>query len=106
MSLNVLGQQIIILNSSKATFDLFDKRSATYSGRPVATMAGEIIGWNKALGLTQHGPQFREFRKFMNKFFGTRASVQRFAPLQEKETTKFLARVIANPDSLVQQIRK
>jgi len=101
-----LGQQIIILNSSKAASDLLDKRSAIYSGRPVAMMGGELIGWNKALGLTQYGPRFREFRKYMNKLFGTRASVERFAPLQEKETAKFLARVMADPGSLVQQIRK
>ena len=104
--LNVLGQQMIILNSSKAAFDLLDKRSATYSDRPVVPMCGEMIGWNKSLALTQYGPRFREFRKYMNKLFGTRAIVEKFAPLQEKETAKFVARVMADPGSLVQQIRK
>ena len=104
--LNVLGQEMIILNSSKAAIDLLDKRSATYSDRPVLMMGGEIVGWNQSLALTQYGPRFREFRKYMNRFIGTRASVERLAPLQEKEMAKFVARVMAEPGSLLHQIRK
>ena len=104
--INVLGQDTIILNSTKAAVDLLDKRSAVYSGRPIIIMGGEIVGWNKSLALTQYGPRFREFRKFMGRLMGTRASVEKFAPLQEKETAKFVARVAADPGSLVHQIRK
>ena len=104
--LNVMGQEMIILNSSKVAVELLDKKSSTYSNRPVVMMCGEIIGWNKSLALTQYGPRFREFRKYMSKLMGTRASVEKFAPLQEKETTKLMARVLADPGSLVQQIRK
>ena len=104
--LNVVGQEMIILNSSKAAVDLLDKKSPTYSNRPVLTMCGDIIGWNKAMGLIQYGPRFREFRKYLNKSIGTRAGVEKFAPLQEKETAKFVARVMTDPDSLVEQIQK
>jgi len=104
--INVLGQDTIILNSSKAASDLLDKRSATYSNRPLLTMGGEIVGWNRSMGLSQYGPRFREYRKFANKFVGTRASMENLAPLQERETGKFLARVIADPGSLPQQTRK
>jgi len=58
------------------------------------------------LALTQYGPRFREFRKFMSKLMGSRASTEKFAPLLEKETAKFVARVMTDPGSLVQQIRK
>jgi len=101
-----LGQDTIILNSSNAAFDLLDKRSAIYSNRPVLMMGGEIVGWNRSLALTQYGPRFREYRKFMSKFVGTRASMENFAGLQERETAKFLARAMTDPGSLVQQIRK
>lgn len=106
MAINVLGQDTIILNSSKAAVDLLEKRSATYSDRPVLMMCGEIVGWNQSLALTQYGHRFREFRKFMGRLIGTKASIQRFAPFQEKETAKFVARVMADPASLVYQIRK
>ena len=101
-----MGQKMIILNSSKAAVDLLDKRSAIYSDRPVAIMAGEIVGWNRFLGLTRYGPRFRDFRKHMSRLIGTRASMERFTPLQEKETAKFVARVMADPGSLAHQIRK
>jgi len=104
--INVLGQNTIILNSSKAALDLLDRRSATYSNRPILMMGGEMVGWNRVLALTQYGPRFREYRKFMNRFVGTRASMENLAPLQEREMGKFLARVMADPSSLVQQTRK
>lgn len=97
---------MIILNSAKAAVDLLDKRSAKYSDRPVVMMCGEIVGWNQSLALTQYGPRFRETRKYMSKLIGTRASAEKFEPLQERETSKFLARVMADPSSLVKQIRK
>ena len=104
--INVLGQDTIILNSSKAAIDILDKRSAAYSDRPVFMMGGEIVGWNRGLALTQYGPRFREFRKYMGRLMGTRASMEKFVPLQKKETAKFLARIMADPDSLAHQIRK
>ena len=42
----------------------------------------------------------------MSRLIGTRTSMEKFAPLQEKETAKFLARIMADPGSLVHQIRK
>jgi cytochrome P450 len=101
-----MGWEMVVLNSSKAAIDLLDKRSSTYSERAVLTLAGEIIGWNRGLGLMQYGPQFREFRKYMSKSIGTRASVEKFVPLLERETAKFVAEVMADPGSLVQHIRK
>lgn len=104
--INVLGQDMIILNSSKAAVELLDKRSAIYSDRPVLMMGGEIVGWKRTLALTQYGPRFREFRKFVGRWIGSRASMEKFMPLQEKETAKFVARVMSDPGSLVHQIRK
>ena len=101
-----MGQEMIILNSAKAAAELLDKRSAKYSDRPVFMMCGEIVGWNQSLALTQYGPRFREIRKYMGRLIGTRASAEKFAPLQEKETAKLLARVMGDPSSLVKQIRK
>ena len=104
--LNVLGRKMIILNSSKAAVDLLDKRSSIYSERRGRVLAGEIIGWQKSLGFMPYGSRFREFRKYMNRSIGTRASVEKYAPLLERETAKLVARVTADPGSLAQYIRK
>ena len=104
--LNAVGRPLIILNSHKAAVDLLERKSSIYSNRPVLMLCGEIIGWNNTLPLMQHGPRSREFRKYMGKLIGTRASMERFAPLLEKETAKFVSRVMADPGSLVKQIKK
>ena len=69
-------------------------------------MFGEIVGGKNNLVLLQYGPRFRESRKFVGKLIGTRASVEKFVPLQEREIAKLLARVMVDPGSLVHQIRK
>ena len=104
--INVLGKETILLNSSKAAVDLLDKRSANYSDRPILMMCGEIIGWNRSLGLVQYGSRFREIRKYLSRLIGTRTSMEKFTSLQEKEMAKCVARIMADPGSLVHQIRK
>ena len=104
--ISVLGQDMIILNSSKAAIDLLDKRSSIYSSRPILMMGGETVGWTRAMGLIQYGPRFREYRKLMGRLIGSRAAIERFAPLQEREMAKFVKRVMTDPGSLVHQIRK
>lgn len=62
MSVKVLGQPIVIIQSSKIAIDLLDKRSVTYSDRPVLTMGSELVGWKNTLALTPYGARFREYR--------------------------------------------
>jgi hypothetical protein len=69
-------------------------------------MGGEIVGWKNTLALTPYGTRFREYRKFIARIIGTRGSVKRFHPLEEKETQKFLARVLADPHNLSAHARK
>ena len=42
MHLEVLGQHIIVLDSMKAAMDLFERRSAIYSSRPVSVMLSKL----------------------------------------------------------------
>ncbi|KAF9647048.1 cytochrome P450 [Thelephora ganbajun] len=106
MSIKILDQPIIIVSSVKVVEDLLEKRSLKYSNRPVLTFIGEIVGWSNAIALLQYGHRFREFRKYMNRLIGTKAAMEKFDSLMEHETAKFLARVMADPNSFSQQIRK
>jgi hypothetical protein len=40
--LNILGQDIVFINSAQAAFDLLDKRGAIYSEKPRLVMVGEL----------------------------------------------------------------
>lgn len=42
MYLSSMGSSIIVLSSLEVISDLFDKKSAMYSDRPLAPMAGEL----------------------------------------------------------------
>ncbi|KAJ6510178.1 cytochrome P450 [Mycena vitilis] len=102
----VLGQPIIILGSSKVAVDLLDKRSAHYSDRPVCTMGGELVGWKWTLVLLPYGDRFRRFRRLFHNAIGSRAAINRFLPIEEVETRRFLRRVLAKPGDLSKHIRK
>lgn len=42
MYVKVLGQNIIFINSAKAAYDLFEKKSAIYSDRPRLPLLREL----------------------------------------------------------------
>jgi cytochrome P450 len=106
ISISIFGQPVILISSAKVVEDLLEKRSLIYSNRPALIFAGEIVGWSNAIGLLQYGHKFREFRKHMSRLIGTKAAMERFNPLMEHETEKFLVRVLADPSSFSDQIRR
>jgi hypothetical protein len=81
---NLLGQRMLIINSSKVAGDLLgksmsyldavvvltgqspDKKSSIYSDRPVLMMGTELVGWRDALGMAPYGERFRDLRRLMH----------------------------------------
>ncbi|KAL1690796.1 cytochrome P450 [Schizophyllum commune] len=105
-SVTILGQTLVIVNDPKIATDLLDKRSSTFSDRPVMQMGGELVGWRNTLVLLPYGDRFRRFRRLFHQSIGTRASIKQFHPAEEIETRRFLRRVLAQPDALAAHIRK
>ncbi|KAI0705985.1 cytochrome P450 [Cerioporus squamosus] len=98
MSVVLLGQPMIIINSYKHAYELLEKRSGIYSDRPHLIMAGDIVGWDQILVLLRYGNQFREYRP---------KSVDAFTPVIEEQTSQLLVRLLREPTSdLPSQIRK
>ncbi|KAL4252232.1 cytochrome P450 family protein [Abortiporus biennis] len=107
MSVSLLGQHMIVLNSASDAFNLLDQKGTKYSDRPVMMMGGELVGWSKTLALTRVGERFKEYRKNMHKLMGTRPQVvQEYSDLLELETHKFLQRTLKDPKKLSDHIRK
>lgn len=109
-SVTVLGQRIVILNSLDAAVELLEKRSAIYSSRPYMRMAGEILLWAQTLVLSTYpGELFRDIRRFLHRYIGSRGQLERVAPfyeLIETSTQDFLQRTLADPVRFVEHIRK
>jgi hypothetical protein len=103
---SVFGRSIIIINSVKTATEMLDEKSSIYSDRPVLQMGGELMGWNKSLGLTSYGNRFREYRKLAHQLMGTESAVKRFSPMQEEQARRFCKRLLKEPDNLSTNIRK
>ncbi|KIP11879.1 hypothetical protein PHLGIDRAFT_124541 [Phlebiopsis gigantea 11061_1 CR5-6] len=104
--LDLLGQPVVVLNSARHAVALLDKRSNIYSDRPTLTMSGELVGWNRALALMSYGDRFREYRRFAARLFGGHAQIKNHHGLEEYETTRFLRRLLKDPDDVQAHIRK
>jgi cytochrome P450 len=105
-SVTVLGQHLIIINSAKIAFDMLDKKSSIYSDRPTLQMGGELVGWKNTLVLLPYGDRFRNSRKLFHRLIGSHSAMQRFLPIEEVETHRFLRRVLTKPDDLAAHIRR
>ncbi|KAJ7723810.1 cytochrome P450 [Mycena metata] len=103
-SLTVLGQTMIIVNSVEIAEDVLDKRGSNFSDRPVIPFGGELVGFNNVLALSQYGDRVRKERRIFHKFFGTQASIQKFAPLLSSEIHKALRNMVSNPGNVLEEI--
>ena len=96
---------MIIINDSRIAFDLFERRSLTYSDRPRMVFAGEMCGWEHALSSQMYSERFKAYRRNVHAILGTRAAVSKFNELQETEARRFALRVLNTPENLTHHIR-
>lgn len=118
MSVNLLGQRFIIVNDPESAIDLLDKTGTTFADRPPLPMA-TLCGYNRSLSAQQYGPRFvaysglqpcrlsasgiyslRQCRKSIGRIIGSRASMSKFHPIVNYQSTMFLRRVLDDPDKL------
>ncbi|QRV84775.1 cytochrome P450 family protein [Ceratobasidium sp. AG-Ba] len=103
--LPVMGDNLVILNSYEATTELFERRSALYSGRPRFVMARELVGWNQVTGLLSYGHDFRRTRRLLHDGLGPK-SIQTWQPRLEREALKFIQRLLSTPEDFIAHIRQ
>ncbi|KAI8625989.1 cytochrome P450 [Xylariaceae sp. FL1651] len=105
-SVTVLGKSLVIINDARLAFELFEKRSAKYSSRPKQVLAGEMVGWEKTLGLSPYNKRFRAMRKNLNRIIGSKTAAANFHGLQHAEMAHFLLHVLQRPEDLATHIRR
>ncbi|KAI0061754.1 cytochrome P450 [Artomyces pyxidatus] len=102
MSLRVLGQMIVVLQSPRTIRDLLDNRGTTYSDRPVLPFC-EKAGWDWLLTLTRAGEQWRIGRRVVDRGLRPAATIQ-FQPMQRAKTHGFLKLLLERPDQFLEHI--
>ncbi|KAH9853884.1 cytochrome P450 [Lenzites betulinus] len=106
ISMTILGQPYIILNSFQHAVDMFEKKSSIYSSRPNLAMGGELVGWNRSLILVPYGATFREYRRLIFQFMGSKKHLERFQPLLEDKARDFIVNLYKDPVNRVKHIQQ
>jgi hypothetical protein len=106
MSLNVAGQLMIVVNSTKIASDLLEKRSSIYCDRPIFWMGGELVGFRNLLVFLRYGERFRRSRKLFHNLVGTPNIVKQYQEPQELESRRLLKRLLDDPSMYLDHVRK
>ncbi|KAF8898846.1 cytochrome P450 [Infundibulicybe gibba] len=101
----VLGNPMIILNSHKATTELFEKRSGNYADRPPMVMANELMGWGWDFAHMRYSDWWRRHRKTFHQYFQPRV-VPAYQPIQIEATNTLLKHLLETPQSFADHVRQ
>ncbi|CAE6461632.1 unnamed protein product [Rhizoctonia solani] len=96
--LDLLGHNIVVLNSPQAASDLLDKRSSLYSDRfcPLIYRDKSLFNWSTGPPFLGYNDIWRHHRRMMNKWLNIR-EVSKFHKMQESQARFLLGRLLAIP---------
>jgi cytochrome P450 len=100
---HALGQHILVINSHSDANELLNKRAIS-NGRAKIHMAGEMMGWERIIGLSDYGTHWRQMRKIAHRYLN-KTVISRFHPTQLKQSRFFLQCLLDNPTSFRQGFR-
>ncbi|KAF8960012.1 cytochrome P450, partial [Flammula alnicola] len=89
--LRVFSRRLVVLNNEESAFELFEKRSATYSERAPRQMA-YLCGFRDALIFQMYNEDTRKARKWLQGELNKRA-VQERRGLCEREAVRFVQKL-------------
>ncbi|KAI0325904.1 cytochrome P450 [Cubamyces sp. BRFM 1775] len=90
ISISMLGQTTVILNSVSSVSDLLEKRSSIYSTRPDASISiSRTLGWIWSVIFMPYGDEWRLHRRLLSRFF-QHSAVQQWHPTQTREARRLL----------------
>jgi len=96
MTLRVWGQNVIVLNSLKATSEILVNRAASTSIRPQRVMCHELVGYAHSTSQTNNMAEHRIFRRLVATALSTRAS-QKYWGVEEREVRKATLHMLTAP---------
>lgn len=113
--LNVLGQSIVVLGSQEAARELLDKRSTTYSDRPVSIMVQLCVktccpafvpakrlyrsGFDRLLAFLNYGPAWKQNRRHFHHCFNAKI-LPEYAPVHSKAARSLLQSLISSSSEI------
>ncbi|KAL5638401.1 hypothetical protein ACGC1H_005175 [Rhizoctonia solani] len=107
ISMTVLGQTIVVLNSINVAIDLLDQRSVVYSDRPYLRVICDpyLLDWGGGIIVLPYGPRWKKQRRIMHEVLKPSVNVRNFA-LFEREARATLKRLVASPENFEKEFRR
>jgi cytochrome P450 len=101
MYINLMGQPVVIISSSKIASALWHSRANLYSNRPPLVFAAEMVGWKDFMTWATDGPFHKDQRRLLFQEMGTKTMLDRFTPQIEAKTRDFIRAVLDDPSPAV-----
>ncbi|KAJ7649359.1 cytochrome P450 [Mycena polygramma] len=105
MSVTLLNQTIVILNSTRSVQAVLENHSAKSSNRPSLLFACEMVGWKNSLGMAQYDNRLKSMRKMVAKAIGSRTHIATYSAGIEIETHRLLKRMLLTPEKILDHLR-
>lgn len=123
LSVEVLGQPIVIVTSAAAAEELFERRSAIYSDRPRLVMIAELyvaplldlsqqsdnrdrsMGFDFTFAMIRYGEMWRQKRRVMHKYVNHKVSPS-YQGMQLHESHAFVAKLLDDPQDFLAQVNQ
>ncbi|KAF4580763.1 hypothetical protein EYR38_003049 [Pleurotus pulmonarius] len=102
--LDVAGSIIVVVDTTEAANELFDKRSSIYSSRPRFVMLNELMGWSWLFAIMEYGESWKQHRALFQREFHPNVATPLFQPQVTKHTRRLLKRLLQSPDDFMHHI--
>ncbi|KAG2004361.1 cytochrome P450 [Coprinopsis cinerea AmutBmut pab1-1] len=102
--MTVLGQPLLFVNSFQTANDLFEKRSAYYSGRRRSIMINELQDWDWSFGHMPYGERWKAHRKMFHQEF-QQVAVPSYSATHEHQAKLLARRLLRSPQNLRDHLR-
>ncbi|KAI0066963.1 cytochrome P450 [Artomyces pyxidatus] len=103
ISLNIMGNTMVVLNSAQAVADIFDKRGSNYSDRPDLPMIVDLMGWDWTFALMRYGPRWKEHRRVFHSHFNHNMHEHRH--IQIDISRELLSLLLKTPEKWLDHLR-
>ncbi|KAG9080153.1 hypothetical protein FRC06_007007 [Ceratobasidium sp. 370] len=103
ITIRLLHMYHIVVSDPRIVFELFDKRAANYSDRPLRYMIN-LLGWDKdTIIFLNYGPRLKYYRTLLQRALNNRVAPD-YLPLQQYEVRRFMRRLADNPAGFLENV--
>ncbi|KAI0348398.1 cytochrome P450 [Trametopsis cervina] len=102
--LNVMGTNLIVLNSAQAVTDLLEKRSSNYSDRSRMVMLNELVDYGWSTTLLRYNALWKDHRRAFHQYLGPE-TMKQFRSIEEHSTIVLLEKLLRHSEGFSDHLR-